>query len=820
MDHLPHGGHPVPLEIPYLSKEPYSHEGEWLEYPSTQGFNLDHLRVNAFYHYPPDTVAAFLQSWLYFGLIFSVLPFKPDVDDFLEDNEKGRKVITTSMLPVYFEKWKRGVEMFSKEEKLSLWRKNHLVLEDAHRTICYISGWPDTMPLAMSPIPPVSREMALSFALLGRALELANREILNPEAREDRLGWSSGSLLLEHMESQGWCPFLVAGIDHTFEIDGKYYASTIGPPRVQRNHRRCTDEMCTYRSNGIQHVTPTCPCLMFSPDIDKMSEILAEDKLPLLLFVTNSDGKGGELKVVPGESGTNYVAMSHVWSDGLGNFAGNSMPACQLDRIQKAVDSLYHDELTSDNSQITSVPFWMDTLLIPNDPKLEKIKDATIVNMTQIYKNAKDVLVIDSEVATCSSFSDPLSVLHRILLSNWLRRLWTLQEGVFASSIHFLLSDGTTSLGALLYEGESRIGVGIKAWTKSHFTYRFGRGLGQSSKSVLIEAKDPDDSREEDLSATQIVLSPEKQAWRLWDNEGAIIRVVRAVADRVSTFQSDEALCLALLLGIDARSIIAAKNKLKAREDLEKAQPDKFKSSEAQQERLRLEKEPMLTLLRLVDGSIPPGVLLLPGPWQDDYGFRWAPKSFLNGPHNSGTLNIYPLSIPQEVPSKGSLDRLPSSLCRGGGGLKVMFPGFRLGEVKENCYLEKTFVIDTLPSLDLGVKGEVAEGNPPRVWQVLYRDDPDDPPWVEVRPNWQNSSSMGIIICSYTRHWQNNALTGLMVRLKGSAVEEGEISMHVERICKVIISGAPEYDDQSWVREPEKRVSGSWLPVTQKWCVD
>jgi hypothetical protein len=239
---------------------------------------------------------------------------------------------------------------------------------------------------------------------------------------------------------------------------------------------------------------------------------------------------------------------------------------------------------------------------------------------------------------------------------------------VFASSIHFLLSDGTTSLGALLYEGESRIGVGIKAWTKSYFTYRFGWGLGQTSKSALIEVKDPDDSRNEDMSATQISLSPEKQAWRLWDNEGAIIRVVRAVADRVSTFQSDEALCLALLLGIDARSIIAAKNKLKAREDLEKAQPDKFKSPEAQQERLKLEKEPMVAFLRLVDGSIPPGILLLPGPWQDDYGFRWAPKSFLNGPHNSSTLNIYsewphiyPIRLNNRVSTRSTI--LPTYQC-------------------------------------------------------------------------------------------------------------------------------------------------------------
>jgi hypothetical protein len=868
MDHLPHGDYSKPFKIPYICKEPYSHGGEWLAYPASQGFNLDHLRVHAFYHYPPDTVAQFLQSWLYFGLLFATLPFKPDIDNFLIDDEESGKCVTTSKLPMYLERWRQHAASLSEEQKLSLWRKNISTLEDAHRTILSIGNWPHNgIPLNMSPIPPVSREMSLSFALLGRALELANNEILNPEARANFRGWyggwSSGSLLLEHMENLGWCPFLIAGIEHSFGIDGKYFASTIGPPRVKRNHRTCTDKMCMYRSSGIQHVTPMCQCLMFSPDIDKLGKILAEGKLPLLRFVTDFGGKGRKLEVVPGEAGTKYIAMSHVWSDGLGNFKANEIPACQLGRIQTAVDSLYHDCSIIDDSNVPSMPFWMDTLLIPNDPKLKEIKDATIINMTQIYKHARAVLVIDSEVATCSLTSDSLSVLYRILLSNWMRRLWTLQEGVFADSIHFLLSDGTKSLRTLISGEGDGIGVGMKAGLRAYLTYRFERGLGQTSSPVVIGPQDSNNTRDghsenatirairavtervstslcfehclernanpkdpevlsEDPFAMELALPAERQAWLSWSCESAIIRTVRAVADRVSTFASDEALCLALLLDVNAESIIAAKNRLNSWEELERAHPEYFLSPQAKYEKRKLENQPMLLLLELLDGLIPPGIILLPGPHQDTYGFRWAPKSFLNEPANSQEIEGFPNSIPQEYPSKEYLVRLPSSLCRhGGGGLRVMFPGVRLKEMKENCYLEKMFVIDTLPSLDLNTKEENVEGKPPRIWKVLYRDDPDDPPWADVQPNWQNSMSIGIIICSYAQSWQDNPLTGLMVRIKGEVVEDDEVkSIHVERICRVIISGAPEYDNQYWVKGPEKRVSGSWLPMTQQWCVD
>ncbi len=370
---------------------------------------------------------------------------------------------------------------------------------------------------------------------------------------------------------------------------------------------------------------------MFTPDLDKMEEILAENILPLLRFVTNSNFEGGRLEVVRGEEGTNYVAMSHVWSDGLGNFEGNSMLGCQLSRIQKAVDSLYHDELALYDSKTSSVPFWMDTLLIPNDPELEKIKKDTIINMTQIYKNANNVLVIDSEVATCSLNSDPLDVLHCILLSNWLRRLWTLQEGVFARSIHFLLSDGTTSLGALMYSTESSIGVPLKAWTREYFIWRFARGLENFDKPVLNDAKNAS-VREGESPGKFLVLSSEEQKskdldtpledpliqaereriWHRWNTEAAIVRVIRALADRVSTFQSDEALCIALLLDMDVGEIIDAQQKLKAWEEVQKTHRDNFKCPRAQDKRLELESEPMLILLRLLDGSIPPGILLLP----------------------------------------------------------------------------------------------------------------------------------------------------------------------------------------------------------------
>lgn len=57
-----------------------------------------------------------------------------------------------------------------------------------------------------------------------------------------------------------------------------------------------------------------------------------------------------------------YVAISHVWSDKLGNRDANALPRCRLRYIQEKVDALYEYPLTH-------VAFWIDTISCPVEPE-------------------------------------------------------------------------------------------------------------------------------------------------------------------------------------------------------------------------------------------------------------------------------------------------------------------------------------------------------------------------------------------------------------------------------------------------------------------
>jgi hypothetical protein len=71
------------------------------------------------------------------------------------------------------------------------------------------------------------------------------------------------------------------------------------------------------------------------------------------------------------------------------------------------------------------MPFWIDTMCIPEPYDLRK---RAIGQMRRIFKDARAVLVLDAELCRTSSKVEPAEAFHRIMISNWSTRLWTLQE--------------------------------------------------------------------------------------------------------------------------------------------------------------------------------------------------------------------------------------------------------------------------------------------------------------------------------------------------------------------------------------------------------
>ena len=168
-----------------------------------------------------------------------------------------------------------------------------------------------------------------------------------------------------------------------------------------------------------------------------MTDIYIEGFIPSIV-VSGSVVEVLKATLVPGAANT-LVAISHVRSEGLGNWLSNSLPLCQLSQLQGLVNNLYP-------SSHHPVPFWIDTACIP----LTAPGDALALEaLNVIYKHADVVLALDAAILK-SVATLPGECLLQIKKSAWAQRLWTIREGALAKSLHFQFGSTAVDLDEII----------------------------------------------------------------------------------------------------------------------------------------------------------------------------------------------------------------------------------------------------------------------------------------------------------------------------------------------------------------------------------
>lgn len=84
----------------------------------------------------------------------------------------------------------------------------------------------------------------------------------------------------------------------------------------------------------------------------------------------------------------------------------------------------------------------MDTLCVPAQKADKQYREKAIRNMANVYRKADRVLVLDSWIQGASRVDHINERSARIFMSNWQRRLWTLQERMLAEVLYFQYRDG------------------------------------------------------------------------------------------------------------------------------------------------------------------------------------------------------------------------------------------------------------------------------------------------------------------------------------------------------------------------------------------
>jgi hypothetical protein len=579
MDHLPPIISPAAPSILVHTPWPHYDKQEFSGYPARMGwekrfFEHEEDFTNRGTKRPEET-AILLFEWLYFGMIYELLG---DVfGDFLDGGSNNKLtgyqyLVTTRNLQKHLTLWHARVRMMNmaqvQEEQLKVENclyEVHRIMACHHREGHRNCAWPltdDVSILIISLMETFDNSRTLAF--------YTKRKMSHSGGLLDSLRVAS---IEKTMSDARWCPNQINMCRIRFNISSQYYASRLQRP-LQRSHKSCSAEQCVaYQIHEMElvpkHTSVGCECLPISSQGEKLKCLIGKEAIPLAKLSFGTDGNDILLEIIEACPKQEYVAISHVWSHGLGNAVGNSLPTCQIKRIMSII------------SQHSDPPhlFWLDTLCLPRDPLPLRVQ--AVHNIRTIYEQAQRVLVFDEELLyTTLDHSQTVEVLMRIMLSGWMRRLWTLHEQAVSTNLWFQFSNGAVRQDTFLNRvlGDAILGNGATE---------------PISDTVALQTAS--------LIANTSKLRNEKGV------HDALARLWNSLRWRETSWNEDETICMANILKCD-------------RQIVEELQNTSFES------RMR----------RFLDlfTTFPKGLAFLPGPRMQEAGLGWAPLSWLIRRHN------------------------------------------------------------------------------------------------------------------------------------------------------------------------------------------
>lgn len=427
---------------------------------------------------------------------------------------------------------------------------------------------------------PRTPELALSISLMIQAVHISRQNLRAAFLGADpRQGWSSIAeqrkarssdrrttnmilplnpeltLPYARLRAKGWCPSRIYSLYFGVGLGAMVYISQFDTPPARKPHnviriRPATDstsqdslrgtpetseKLCSpHNCASIQmneetyetmHVEGCNDCHYMVADPSETLRILQNGSIPLIVSIDPDEVMDSPKDIQLVESGTttqkHYVAISHVWSDGLGNPKENALPRCQMRRLSRFIRSL-------PGTESNLVLFWIDTICCPPDSTgRAEAQRLAIHSMARTYHDARAVLVLDEWLCmTDSSCMRDSELLLRIIASNWNSRLWTFQEGALARKLIFQFAD--------------------KAYNMRTGWDNFTDQASHTSMERLILEPAINDKAGDLLGFRGSEASmPEK-----------VQSLISALQFRSTSVAPDEAICISNLLGIDLERVM------------------------------------------------------------------------------------------------------------------------------------------------------------------------------------------------------------------------------------------------------------------------
>lgn len=398
-------------------------------------------------------VAAMLQSWLYFGLLESVLQKHVRVSYLVHADGAGRKYIFTQNLHACLQAWVFKIRLVDEEVKLETHHK-------ALKSMAYVHSWVERLNKWTNPdnahfyeeveraYPNFTQLLATILPSIVRLAEMIDSARINAKPHSTLLSlglaWHHPQQVRESREDllnkNGWCPFTISMLLANLSESTVDWLAGLPTKASLDLHSSCTRVDCV-RNNIDQHHYKAshdlslCEggCPNVRPPIADVIGILekTEDSIPVLGIMDHWDGihLSATCRSMTSPDDEDYIAISHVWVDGLGSTTEIGIPGCQARRLLRLGRKI---------TQKADPRIWIDSLCIP---AAKNVRKKAITLMADTYSNASTVLVIDKTIRQQKSSNSIQELYCTIFTSGWMQRLWTYQEACLAQTLVFELAD-------------------------------------------------------------------------------------------------------------------------------------------------------------------------------------------------------------------------------------------------------------------------------------------------------------------------------------------------------------------------------------------
>lgn len=370
-------------------------------------------------------------------------------------------------------------------------------------------------------------------------------------------------------------PSDIAGIMGDRPSSTIWYYANMTPPRKEFDHRKledpkesyCSDFRCKHtqidmsKDYQLAHTGLECTCQLVYADSEQLKDILDCGDIPVLKREQDSS------ITALSSSNNPYIAISHIWAEGLGDPYDNALHKCEVTRLFTLIEQIPVPD--------TKTPcLWIDTMCVPVRKKHTDLHALAMMKMKETYVSAAAVLVLDKYLQEVEDDCSTLEAFACVVNFTWMQRLWTLQEGRLSKQVWFQFAKRSVPLVDIF---------SCIPWSPFPATgaYAVHVDITMSYRASKLHRIDEE----------QEIFKP------LYDG---LFATRTAVMSRAVSYPSDEALCLAFLMDLNIEHI--------------------NNTDDARKMETFWELLPILPLSLVFSKA--PEKLVTPG-------FRWAPSTFL-----------------------------------------------------------------------------------------------------------------------------------------------------------------------------------------------